>query len=238
MSGHSKWSTIKHKKAKTDAQRGKVFTKVVKEIIVSAKEGGGDPEANARLRLALQKAKEANMPNDNIKRAIQKGTGEIDGVSYEEIIYEGYAQDGVALLIEALTDNKNRTLPNVKSALTKGGGSLASKGAVAYLFDQKGLFVFEPGASEDQVMEVAIDAGAEDVVSGDDGSIEVITAPSDFEAVKKALDESGVIYVNGEVTMIPKTTVKLDEEKIEKVEKLIERLEDDDDVQNVYANYE
>ncbi len=236
MSGHSKWSTIKHKKAKTDAQRGKIFTKIVREITTAARIGGADLDSNPRLRLAVQKAKEVNMPNDNIKRAIQKGAGAGDGEQFEEITFEGYATDGVALLIDVLTDNRNRTVPNIRSALTKFGGNLAAKGAVSYLFDKKGLILIEPGAVEDTVMTVAMDADAEDVKNHDDGSFEVITAPDHFEVVRQAFETAKIEYVSASITMIPKTVVSVPEDRVEKLIALIEKLEDDDDVQAVYSN--
>lgn len=236
MSGHSKWSTIKHKKAKTDAQRGKIFTKIVREISTAARIGGGDIEANPRLRIAVQKAKDVNMPSDNIKRAIQKGTGNGAEDQFEEITFEAYASDGVAMLIETLTDNRNRTVPNIRSILSKVGGSLATKGAVAYQFHKKGILIFEPDSPEDQIIEIALNAGAEDVLNKEDGSIEVLTSPESFEAVRIACDEEKLVYASASLDMIPQTTVPIAGEKAEKLLRLIEKLEDDDDVQAVYSN--
>jgi len=238
MSGHSKWSTIKHKKAKTDQQRGKVFSKLVREIMIAAKSGDPDPDNNARLRLAVQKAKEANMPNDNIKRAIQKVAAGGEGANLEEITYEAYALYGVALLIEVVTDNKNRTLPNIKNILAKAGGSLATKGAVSYLFEKKGLIVFESGASEDLIMEIATEAGAEDIDINEDGSIEVKTESADFEQIKKVFDEKDLKYAEASLEMIAQNEISLDAEKARKIFNLIEKLEDDDDVQEVFGNYD
>ncbi len=238
MSGHSKWSTIKHKKAKTDAQRGKIFTKIVREISTAARVGGPDPEANPRLRIAVQKAKDVNMPTDNIKRAIQKGANTGAEDQFEEITFEAYASDGVAMLIETLTDNRNRTVPNIRSILAKAGGNLATKGAVAFQFSQKGLFLFEPGTAEDQVLEAAISAGAQDVQTKEDGSIEVIALPEHYEAVRQACDVANLPPTSAALTMIPQVTVPLDIEKGKKLLHLIDKLEDDDDVQAVYTNAE
>ncbi|MBT5953326.1 YebC/PmpR family DNA-binding transcriptional regulator [bacterium] len=238
MSGHSKWSTIKHKKAKTDHQRGKQFSKVSKEIIMAAKIGGGDPEMNPRLRLAIQKAKSVNMPNDNVKRAIQRGVGGGDDSNYEEVMFEGYGPNGVGLIIETLTDNKNRTVPNLKHALSKNGGSLATKGAVSYMFSKKGLFIFSPESPDEKIMEVASDAGADDIDIKDDGSIEVLCEFGSFEAVRVAFESNELVAENASIEMIPENTVQLTAEQVEKIEKLIEALEEDDDVQDVYSNYE
>lgn len=238
MSGHNKWSTIKHKKAKTDAQKGKAFSKVSKEIIMAVKLGGSDTEMNPRLRLALQKAKEVNMPNENIKRAIVKGEGSGDDSNLEEIVFEGYASDGVGLIITALTDNRNRTVANVKMILSKGGGSMATKGAVSYQFNQKGFIYFEPGFSEDDIIEIALESGAEDVQSKDDGSIEVITDVTELENVRRAFDEKQLRYETASLTMIPSNWISLSEEKATKLLTLIEKLEDDDDVQDVYSNFQ
>jgi YebC/PmpR family DNA-binding regulatory protein len=238
MSGHSKWSTIKHKKAKTDAQKGKAFSKVSREITMAAKLGGADVDMNPRLRLALQKAKEANMPNDNVKRAIEKGAGSGDDTQLEEIQFEAYAPNGVGLLINTLTDNRNRTVANVKMILNKSGASLAAKGAVSYQFSQKGFIFFEAGVSEDSVLEVVMDHDVEDIETKDDSSIEVFTSPNELETVRKAFDEKNIIYETAQLTMIPSTTVSLSEEKILKLITLIEKLEDDDDVQEVHANFE
>ena len=238
MSGHSKWSTIKHKKAKTDAQRGKIFTKIVREISTAARIGGGDIDANPRLRIAVQKAKDVNMPSDNIKRAIQKGTGSGNEDQFEEITFEAYASDGIAMLIETLTDNRNRTVPNIRSLLSKVGGSLATKGAVAYQFSKKGIFIFEPGTPEEQLMDVTLSAGADDIINKEDGSIEVLTTPEYFEAVREACDIATLSYASASLEMVPQTTVSLADDKAEKILKLIEKLEDDDDVQAVYSNAE
>jgi len=239
MSGHSKWSTIKHKKAKTDAQRGKQFSKVGREIMMAAKLGGEDPLMNPRLRLALQKAKEANMPNDNIKRAIIKGAGSGDESNFEDMLYEAYGPNGVAILIEAMTDNRNRTVSNIKATLVRGGGSMASVGAVSYLFSQKGLLVFEPGVSDEEtLMTLALEADAEDVVTNDEGYTEVICSIQQFEAVKKQFDDKSIEYMTARLTRLPATTVSLSEEQTAKMEQFIEKLEEDDDVQDVYTNVE
>ena len=240
MSGHSKWATTKHKKGAADAKRGKIFTKVTKELTVAAKLGGGDPGGNPRLRTAIEKAKEANMPQDNIKRAIQKGTGELPGVSYDEITYEGYGPGGVALLIECLTDNKNRSVSEVRHVLSKNNGSMGETGCVSWMFTQKGyILVDKTGADEDTLMTVALDAGAEDMKSDpDESNYEIITAPQDFEAVKKGLQDKGVKFENAEVTMIPQTYVKLEGKEAEQMVRLMDALEDNDDVQNVYANFD
>lgn len=236
MSGHSKWSTIKHKKGAADAKRGKLFTKIIKEIIVGAREGGGDPEANPRLRTALLKARGANMPKENIERAIKKGTGDLDGVQYTQITYEAYAPGGVALLIDCLTDNRNRTAADVRNALTKGGGSLGQSGSVAYQFKRKGLIALETANhTEDEVLDVALEAGAEDVV-GDDEVIEVTTDPEEFETVLAAVEKAGMQHSVAEVTMIPETTVTLEMNQTRKVLRLVEHLEDCDDVQTVSSN--
>ncbi len=238
MSGHSKWATIKHKKGAADAKRGKIFTKLIKEITVAAKLGGGDEEANPRLRTAIIKAKSANMPKDNIERAIKKGTGDLDGVTYSELTYEGYGPGGVALLIDTLTDNKNRTAADVRSQLTKGGGTLGTTGCVAYLFKKKGIVAFDSSKySEDDIFAAALDAGAEDVSTEGD-SIEVITEPDDFEAVVNALTDAGFEHTMADVSMIPDNTVSLDNDKTAKALKLIERMEDIDDVQSVSTNLE
>ena len=236
MSGHSKWATIKHKKGAADAKRGKIFTKIIKEITVAAKLGGGDEEANPRLRTAIIKAKSANMPKDNIERAVKKGTGDLDGVTYSELTYEGYGPGGVALLIETLTDNKNRTASDVRSQLTKGGGTLGTSGCVAYLFNKKGIIAFDSSKyTEDDIFAAALDAGAEDVSTEGD-SIEVITEPEDFEAVVNALTDAGFEHTMADISMIPDTTVSLDNEKTAKALRLIERMEDIDDVQSVSTN--
>ncbi len=236
MSGHSKWSTIKHKKAKTDAQRGKIFTKIVREISSACRGGGEDPEANPRLRLAIQKAKDVNMPSDNIKRAVQKGLGAGNDDHFEEVMFEGYAFDGIALLISTLTDNRNRTVPNIRSLLSKSGGNLAAKGAVSYLFEPHGVFVFEPGTSEEKVMEVAILAGADDITTRSDGSLEVVCPPDQYEAVRLAFEAEKLTAETSSLSMIPTTSILINFDQSEKLLGLIEKLEDDDDVQAVYSN--
>jgi len=238
MAGHNKWSQIKRKKAKTDEQRGKIFSKIVREILVSAKEGGGDPESNARLRLAIQKGKDANMPADNIKRAIEKGSGGSDVAQLEEVRYEAYGPNGVGIIIDTLTDNKNRTIPNIRSILEKGGGSMAQKGAVAYQFDKKGVLVFEPGSLEEKIMDLATLKGAEDVSLNDDGSIVVVTGPETYEFVRQSFEDAEIKYASGELTMVPQNTVILDENSAKKMLAMIDQLEDDDDVQNVFGNFE
>jgi len=236
MSGHSKWSTIKHKKGATDAKRGKIFTKLIKEITVAARMGGGDPNANPRLRTAVQAAKTENMPKDNIERAIKKGTGELEGVSYEEIIYEGYGPGGAAVLIESLTDNKNRAVADIRHIFSKAGGNLGAAGCVAYMFDKKGYVVVEAqSVDEDTLMEVAIDAGAEDVLE-DGPNYEIITDIQDFEAVKEAIDTASVPYISAEVTMLPQSSQKVDGKEAEQMIRLIEAFEECDDVQKVYTN--
>jgi YebC/PmpR family DNA-binding regulatory protein len=236
MAGHNKWSSIKHKKAKTDAQKGKAFSKVAREIVMAVKLGGEDQDMNPRLRLALQKAKEVNMPNDNIKRAIQKGAGGDSDSNLEENVYEAYAPNGVALIITTLTDNKNRTIANIKAIINKGGGNMATPGAVSYMFDTKGLLLFEPGVDEDAVMEVALGADAENFETQDDGSIEVVTDPGQLETVRKAFEEANLEYSTATITMIPNIAAPVNEEQAEKIMNLIDKLDDDDDVQDVYTN--
>jgi YebC/PmpR family DNA-binding regulatory protein len=236
MSGHSKWATIKHKKGAADAKRGQMFTKLIKEISIAARMGGGDQEANPRLRTAIIKARGANMPKDNIDRAIKKGTGDLEGVNYEELIYEAYAPGGVALFIEVLTDNKNRAAADVRNILNKGGGSLATSGAVSRLFKRKGVITFDGEKyTEDEIMEAAIEGGAEDVALSD-GVIEVTTDPADFEAVVNALTEKNFESMSAEISMIPDAETELDNEATAKVLRMIDRLEENDDVQNVYSN--
>ena len=236
MSGHSKWSTIKHKKAASDAKRGKIFTKLIKEITVAARLGGGDINANPRLRSAVQAAKGENMPKDNIDRAIKKGTGELEGVNYEESIYEGYGPGGAAVLVDSLTDNKNRTVSDIRFIFGKNGGSLGENGCVAWMFDQKGYIVVEQSATdEDTLMEVALEAGAEDVRE-DDSNFEVITAPGDFEAVMEAVKKAGITTIVGEVTMLPQSTTNLTGKEAVQMIRLMDMLEDCDDVQKVYTN--
>lgn len=239
MAGHSKWSTIKRKKGAIDARRGKIFTKLIKEITLAARLGGGDVEGNARLRQAIQAAKTENMPKDNIDKAIKKGTGEIAGaVVYEEVTYEGYGPGGVAVLVEAMTENKNRTVAEVRHIFSKHGGNLGENGCVAWMFDRKGsIIVSKESAHEDTLMEVALEAGAEDV--RDQGEeFEVVTAPESFDEVKSALDEAGIACISAEIAMIPQTTVPLDEQKGSQMLKLFEKMIDNDDVQHIYANFD
>jgi YebC/PmpR family DNA-binding regulatory protein len=236
MSGHSKWASIKHKKGAADAKRGKIFTKLIKEITVAARMGGGDEDGNPRLRTAVIKARAANMPKDNVERAIKKGTGDLEGVNYTELTYEAYGPGGVAILVNTLTDNKNRTAADVRSILTKGGGRLGDTGCVSYLFQRKGVISLDgEGISFEELFEVALDAGAEDVTN-DGGFIEVITAPDDFEAVLSALQEKNYSYSMAEITMVPDATMNLDENGTRKALRLIERLDDLDDVQSVSSN--
>jgi len=239
MSGHSKWSTIKRKKGAIDAKRGKIFTKIIKEITLAARLGGGDIEGNARLRQAVLAAKEENMPKDNIERAIKKGIGGGEGAAnYEELTYEGYGPGGVAILVEIMTDNKNRTVAEIRHILSKHGGNLGENGCVAWMFNKKGSIVIDKKAiDEDALMELTLDAGAEDVKSEDE-EYEVITTPAAFEAVKKELDDKGIKHLEARIGMIPSTTVKLEANKAEQMLKMMEKLEDNDDVQNVYANFD
>lgn len=240
MSGHSKWASIKHKKASTDAKRGKVFTKIVKEIAIAARLGGGDPAGNPRLRTAIEKAKEVNMPHDNIKKAVMKGTGELPGVSYEEFVYEGYGPAGVAIIIEVMTDNKNRTLPEIRMIMSKSGGSLGETGCVSWMFDKKGyILVNKAKASEDSVMSVALEAGSEDMKNDpQEDNFEIITAPEDINAVKTALEKANISIESAEVTMLPRNYVVLDEKAAEQMIRLVDALEDHEDIQNVYANFD
>ena len=236
MSGHSKWATIKHAKGAADAKRGKVFTKLIKEISIAARMGGGNADSNPRLRTAIIKARGANMPKDNIDRAIKKGTGELEGVSYEELTYEAFSPGGVALLIEVLTDNKNRAAADVRNILTKSGGQLATAGSVSRLFRRQGIITLDGEKyTEDQVMEAAIEGGAEDV-SLSEGIIEVTSAPEDFEAVMNALTEKNFETMSAEISMVAEAEVSLDNEATAKVLRMVERLEDNEDVQNVYTN--
>jgi len=238
MSGHSKWSTIKRKKGATDARRGKVFTKLIKEITMAARFGGGDSDTNPRLRTAIGAAKAENMPKENIERALKKGTGELEGIAYEEVYYEGYGPGGAAVLVESLTDNKNRTVADIRYMFSKSGGSLGEAGCVAWMFEKKGLFVFEKGnVDEETLMEVTLDAGAEDI-RDEEGTFEVITSVEDFEAVKKALDERGIGYGLAEITMLPRSAVKLEGKEAEQMLRLMDGLEDSDDVQRVYSNFD
>lgn len=235
MSGHSKWASIKHKKAAVDAKRGKIFTKIIKELTVAARMGGGDPEANPRLRTIILKAKGANMPADNIERAIKKGTGELEGVSYEEVVYEGYGPAGVAIIVECLTDNKNRTAAEIRSTFNKGNGNMAGAGSVAWIFERKGIIlVAKDQGSEEEVMEAAISAGAEDFAAEDE-SYEITTDPQSLYAVKEALEKK-ISVKSADLTMVPKNMAPVSADDARGVLKLIETLEDHDDVQNVYAN--
>jgi YebC/PmpR family DNA-binding regulatory protein len=235
MAGHSKWANIKHRKAAADAKKGKVFTRLIKEITVAAKLGGGDPNINPRLRLAMDKAREANMTKDSVQNAIKRGSGQLDGVSYDEVRYEGYGTGGAAVMVDCLTDNRTRTVAEVRHAFTKNGGNVGSDGSVAYLFKHCGQFLFAPGTSEDKVMEAAIDAGAEDVVRNEDGSVEVICAPADFAAVKEALDKAGLKPELAEITMKPTAEAALAGDDAARMRQLLEALESLDDVQNVYT---
>ncbi len=239
MSGHSKWHNIRLKKGKMDAERGKTFTRLARDIIVAAKQGGGNADANIRLRFAIQKAREASMPADNIKRAIQRGSGEIEGAIYDEITYEGYGAGGVAVLVQCLTDNRQRTVANVRSFFTKTGGRLGEAGSVGYLFEPKGLIAIDPDVtSEDALMEVAIDAGAEDVQPTDEGGWEISTSPGDLAAVQQALENAKIAYTSADAAMVPMNSVEVHGKEAQQVIRLLEMLEEDDDVQNVYSNVE
>jgi YebC/PmpR family DNA-binding regulatory protein len=235
MAGHSKWANIKHRKAAADAKKGKVFTRLIKEITVAAKLGGGDPDTNPRLRLAMDKAREANMTKDSVQSAIKRGSGQLDGVSYEEVRYEGYGAGGAAVIVDCLTDNRTRTVAEVRHAFAKNGGNLGSDGSVAFLFRHCGLFVFAPGTSEDRAMEAALDAGAEDVVRNDDGSIEVICAPGDFASVKASLERAGLKPELAELTMKPSSESALGGDAAARMRRLLEALESLDDVQDVHT---
>jgi YebC/PmpR family DNA-binding regulatory protein len=239
MSGHSKWSTIKRKKGANDAKRGKIFTKLIKEITVAAKMGGGDPDANPRLRTAVLSAKSENMPKDNIERAIKKGTGDLEGVNYEEILYEGYGPGGVAVLVETMTDNKNRTVADVRHYFSKSGGNLGESGCVGWMFDKKGVVVVDKETiSEEELMDLALEAGAEDVTE-EDSTYQVITTPEDFNEVIANLDKAALKYAEATVSMVPKNTVEVAEEKAAKsLMRLLDNLEDHDDVQKVHANFD
>lgn len=237
MAGHSKWANIQHRKGRQDAKRGKIFTRLIKEITVAARMGGGDVATNPRLRMAVDKAKAESMPKDNIENAIKRGSGTLEGVNYEEMRYEGYGIAGAAVMVDCLTDNKQRTVADVRHAFSKYGGNLGTDGSVAYMFRHCGVILFEPGASEDKVMEIALEAGAEDVISDpDDGSIEVITQPNDFEAVKAALEAAGLKPAHGEVTMRASTETVLTGEDAARMQKLLDALDDLDDVQEVYTS--
>jgi YebC/PmpR family DNA-binding regulatory protein len=236
VAGHSKWANIQHRKGRQDEKRGKIWTRITREIIVAARSGGGDINMNPRLRLAIDKAKAANMPADNIKRNVDKATGNLEGVNYEEIRYEGYGIGGAAIMVDCMTDNRVRTVAEVRHAFSKYGGNMGTEGSVAFQFRHCGQFVFAPGASEDKVMEVALEAGAEDVISDDDGTIEVLCAAADFESVKKALEAAGLQAELAEVTMRADNSIELTGESAQKMQKLLDVLEDLDDTQAVYHN--
>jgi YebC/PmpR family DNA-binding regulatory protein len=238
MSGHSKWSSIKHKKGAADAKRGKIFTRIIREITVATRMGGGDPIGNARLRSAIVAAKAENMPKENIERAIKKGTGELEGTSYEESSYEGYGPGGVAILVDCLTDNKNRTVAEVKHAFERNGGNLGEPGCVAWMFDKKGLIIIEKDqVDEEKILDLALEAGAQDV-NDEESEFEVITDPADFEGVKEVIETANIPYTLAEISMIPKNTVKLEGKKAQQMLNLMQALEDNDDVSNVYANFD
>lgn len=238
MSGHSKWSTIKRKKGAADAKRGKIFSKLIKEITIAAREGGGDVSTNARLRTIMDKAKAANMPNDNIDRAVKRGTGELEGVSYEAATYEGYGPNGVAIMIETLSDNKKRTVAEIRHLIAKHGGALGESGCVSWMFSRKGMIIFDKEAvNQEKLMDVIIEAGAEDIKDTDD-TFDITTTPDDFETIKKACIDAGFTPAEADVQMIPQNTIKLEGEDAAKMIKLMEALEDHDDIQNVYANFD
>lgn len=237
MAGHSKWANIQHRKKAQDAKRGKIFTKMIREITVAARMGGSaDPDANPRLRLAVDRALAVNMPKDKIERAASRGAGTDESVDYEEIRFEGYGPAGVAMLVDCMTDNRNRTVSEVRHAFSKHGGNLGTDGCVAFLFSQRGVILFPPESDEDRIMEVALESGAEDIITADDGAIEVLTAPADYRSVRQALEAAGLEPADAEVTQRPETTVSVGEEEGRKTLRLVERLEDLDDVQNVYTN--
>lgn len=239
MSGHNKWSTIKHKKGAADAKRGKVFTRILKEMTVAARMGGGDPNGNPRLRAAVAEAKANNMPKDNIERAIKRGTGELEGATYEEITYEGYGPGGVAVIVEALTDNTNRTTPEIRHMFEKQGGNLGTPGSVRFQFDKKGYFAIEKSVvGEDKLMEIALEAGADDLQSDDPEIYEVYTAPENFEPVRQAFEKASIATVEAKLGMIPQNYVTLDENKSKQVMRLLENLDDHDDVQAVWSNFD
>jgi len=238
MAGHSKWANIQHRKGRQDEKRGKIWTRIIREISVAARQGGPDVKDNPRLRLAVDKAKAANMPADRIKYNIDKASGNIDGLTYEEIRYEGYGIGGAAIMIDTMTDNRVRTVAEVRHAFSKYGGNMGTDGSVAFQFKHVGQLLFAPGTSEDKVMEVALDAGAEDVITGDDGAIEVLTAPADYEVVKAALEAAGLVPELAEVTMRPENTIELTGEDAERMQKLLDVIEDLDDTQAVYHNAE
>lgn len=236
MAGHSKWANIQHRKGAQDKKRGKLFTKLIREITVAARMGGGDPASNPRLRLAIDKALSANMPKDTIDRAIKRGSGELGGENYEEVRYEGYGPGGVAVMVDCVTDNRNRTVAEVRHAFTKSGGNLGTDGSVAFMFSQTGILTYPAGTDEEKVMEAALEAGAEDVIVSDDGSIEVLTSVEDYESVLNAMRQAGLAPESAEITQRASTTTPLDVETAEKLLRLLENLEDLDDVQNVYSN--
>ncbi len=238
MAGHSKWANIKHKKAATDKKRGKIWTKLIREVTVAARQGGGDPASNPRLRLAIDKSTAANMPKDTIKRAIERGAGGADSDNYDEIRYEGYGPGGVAVIVDCMTDNRNRTASDVRHAFSKHGGNLGTDGSVAYLFNKQGVISYAPGVDEEAIMEAALEAGAEDVVTNDDGSVDVITTPEEFNAVRDAMVAAGFAPDNAEITFNASTSAELDQETAEKLLRMVDTLEDLDDVQAVYTNAE
>jgi YebC/PmpR family DNA-binding regulatory protein len=236
MAGHSKWANIQHRKKAQDAKRGKIFTKLIREVTVAARAGGADPASNPRLRLAVDRAFAMNMPKDTLERAIKRGAGLEDNVSYEQLRYEGYGPGGTAIMVDCMTDNRNRTVGDVRHAFSKCGGNLGTDGCVAYLFKESGVFTFPPGSDEDRIIEVALEAGADDVVEHDDGSLEVLTTPESYRTVQQALEEASLTPVDADVTMRPETTVAITGDDAAKTIKLLEMLEDLDDVQNVYSN--
>ena len=236
MAGHSKWANIQHRKGRQDEKRGKIWTKLIKEITVAAKLGGGDIATNPRLRLAIDKAKDSNMPNDNVQRAIARGTGSLEGVNYEEIRYEGYGMNGAAIIVDCLTDNRTRTVAEVRHAFNKNGGNMGAEGSVAFLFKHCGQMLFAPGTTEDQLMEVALDAGAEDVITHDDGSFEVLSPVSDFTKVQDAISKAGLKPELATVAMRPETEITLEGDQAESMQKLLDALENLDDVQEVFTN--
>ncbi|WP_395024640.1 YebC/PmpR family DNA-binding transcriptional regulator [Comamonas odontotermitis] len=236
MAGHSKWANIQHRKGRQDEKRGKIWTRIIREIMVAARQGGGDLTANPRLRLAVDKAKAANMPADNIKRNIDKATGNLEGVTYEEIRYEGYGIGGAAVIVDTMTDNRVRTVADVRHAFSKHGGNMGTEGSVAFQFKNVGQLIFAPGADEEKIMEVALEAGADDVITDEEGAVEVLTPPADFETVRNALEAAGFKPEVAEVTMRPENTIDLDEDSAARMQKLLDVLEDLDDVQEVYHN--
>ena len=238
MAGHSKWANIQHRKGRQDEKRGRIWTRIIREIMVAARQGGGDLSANPRLRLAVDKAKAANMPADNIKRNIDKATGNLEGVTYEEIRYEGYGIGGAAIIVDTMTDNRVRTVADVRHAFSKYGGNMGTEGSVAFQFKHVGQIMFAPGTDEEKVMEIALEAGADDVITDDEGGIEVLTAPGDFEAVRDALQAAGFTADMAEVTMRPENTIALEGDDAARMQKLLDMIEDLDDVQDVYHNAE